>query len=1118
MPFYQLLLKARFPLMRINLFLGLTFLFVGSMSAQSLFPIKVDKRWGLINADGEIVVQPVYQAIGDFKASGYAVMQRNGGVGVLDPAGNELLPPRFEDVKVLTARLITVMEQGRWRVVNDKGQTVLENGYDQLKVLNEGLLAFQENQKWGLVNDKGHLVADSRFDQVEWTSTCLVLTTLEGRQGLLSASGQVLLSPRYDEIRFLSDQVVVLKQGQKLGFFHVEKGRQSQCVYDDFEAIDDRLLRLQRGGQTDLFHLEKGTVLDGKDYDQFFPFSDGYILGKQDRLLGLLDSEGHEVLPPVFAEIQYFGRDGFRVNKDGKWGVLSKEGEWVLDPLYDYIAPLREAFSLVVQGQLVGLLNAQGQVVVNPEYDRIEWKGSQIKAFQGESVSIFFTDKEGALIGQQQFKELLTLKVGADREKNAISDDGFQSQYVLDHFEWFYDSGSDKWGLRTFDGQVQIEPIYDEVYVFQEFGFTLVGMRVPATYDFERTTYRFDMRFGMVSNPVGLLVTEIQFLDIRLSDFAQGFPVARCIFDNGRHGLITRQGKIVVRDYAYIGYFREGKARMSVQGQVSGSMEPGQRSLGKLQNYLGSMLSSNRMQDFTAYDLEFEQGAHLICEGCEWGFLDTSGLQAIAPAYSFVRDYVNKVAMVQCVGKWGMLGQGGEELIPCAYDGIAFLENTDNRVVRIYQKREKYGLIDTLGQLAVRLDYDEIGSYREGRLAVKRNGMWGFVDRNGLEVIPCRFRMVENFSEGLAAVKLGRHWGYIDKQGNVELPFSFIRAGNFQDGMAWAYQGGQYGYIDRQGSWKIAPAFDKAHDFENGIARVVIDGKYGLIDPKGDWISRPRYSRMFPFDPFGTARVCLGGDKVEFGVVDRTGSLITQQGYVEIRDFQEGFAAVKDRKGYGFIDTRGKLVVPTNYASVSNFSNGWAAVQRDGRCGYINTLGEERIEPSFSKCLDFEDGKAVVYQGYRRAGLINEQGQFIIEPSINRLYDFSDGRGLVRDEHYRFYYITEQAHLYEGYYEQASSFQHGVAVVQSEGRWGIINQNGIEVIPPKYDKIEAFEEGYAKVRIQGFQGLSNLQGELIVQPDYEYISYAGEGLFRVEQGDRVGYFDMEGKWVWGLNN
>jgi hypothetical protein len=166
--------------------------------------------------------------------------------------------------------------------------------------------------------------------------------------------------------------------------------------------------------------------------------------------------------------------------------------------------------------------------------------------------------------------------------------------------------------------------------------------------------------------------------------------------------------------------------------------------------------------------------------------------------------------------------------------------------------------------------------------------------------------------------------------------------------------------------------------------------------------------------------------------------------------------------------------------------------------------------------MDFKDGKAIVFKGSQRAGLIDADGKFLIEPGVNKLIDFANGRGLVRDDNYKFYYITEQARFYNGYYEKAGQFKHGVAVVQVDGNWAIINQQGIEIIPPKYDKIEQFQDGFAKVRIKGFNGLTNLQGELIVQPDYEYISYAGEGLFRVEQGDKVGYFDMEGKWVWGL--
>ena len=206
-------------------------------------------------------------------------------------------------------------------------------------------------------------------------------------------------------------------------------------------------------------------------------------------------------------------------------------------------------------------------------------------------------------------------------------------------------------------------------------------------------------------------------------------------------------------------------------------------------------------------------------------------------------------------------------------------------------------------------------------------------------------------------------------------------------------------------------------------------------------------------------------------------------------------------------------------SKVASFKEGRAAVKKEGLCGYINKAGEEVVALEFSKCLDFEDGKAVVYRGYKKGGLIDLNGNFIIEPSINRLYDFSDGRGLVRDENYQFYYITQQAKMYDGVYQKAGEFQHGIAVVQStnNGQWGIVNQKGIEIIAPKYDKIEKFKDGYARVRIISFSGLTNLQGDLIVHPDYEYISYAGRGLFRVEQGDKIGYFDTKGNWVWGLS-
>jgi hypothetical protein len=325
------------------------------------------------------------------------------------------------------------------------------------------------------------------------------------------------------------------------------------------------------------------------------------------------------------------------------------------------------------------------------------------------------------------------------------------------------------------------------------------------------------------------------------------------------------------------------------------------------------------------------------------------------------------------------------------------------------------------------------------------------------------------------------------------------------------------GYINEAGTMVIQPDFDRAYDFQNGTARVMVDQNYGLIDVNGAYVQRPRFTHIEAFDANGLAIAQDGGHTVHYELIDQQGDAVTKQKYKSIEPFREGLAVVKTKNGYGYIDVRGNLVIEDRFSKASPFSEGLAAVQIDGQCGYIDRSGQLAIPCDFSKCLDFKDGRAVVYKGMRKAGLIDQSGSVLIEPSLDRLLNFQEGRGLVRDEQYRFYYITEQASPYDGYYEQATEFQHGVAVVQVNGKWGIINQKGIEIIPPRYDKIESFRDGYARVRIQGFNGLASLEGELLVQPDYEYISYAGEGLYRVEKGDKIGYFDQSGQWVWALN-
>ncbi len=1095
--------------------------FIPASDGQSLFPVKVHKKWGLIDSAGKVVVPARYEAIGDFKAFQLAVMQLNGRVGLLDQAGNTVLPARYEDIKVLDANLMAVMQQGIWQVINRSGTVILDRGYKRVQVLRSGYLAFLQEDYWGIVRSDGRLISQPIYEDIESVSESFFLTSRSGRLGLLRTDGTTVLDNRAGEIRLLSDSLIFFRESGSWGAIDAEGRPLIPARYNSYRMLGDGFIRLLTSETSYIYSISCGRLLSEADFDDYFPYSDHYIIVKKDRRLGLFDRCGTQILSPRYQEIQAFAPGKFRVKEAGKWGIVEWGDHLLLPPSYSYIAPLKFGVSIVRGTNGQGLINAAGEVLASTRFDSIEVSNNVARAYAsaeaGNALTVLRFDDRGRLLENGQFNRHFSIQI-AGRSTDGQPPTSSASVYQLEDFEWYYSPEQDRWGLRKLtDGRVQIEPIFTSIQVEPSLGLTVVSIEKPHRAEFERTTFRFDRVYGLVLNDLGRLVTDLDFLDIRLPDWKAGRPLARCVFSDGRHGLLDRNGRLERRDLTFIGGFNNGLARVSFSGQLTGTLKA-ENSLGRISAYLDGLLAPSTMVDYTQYDQHFQQSAQLICEGCNWGYMNEAGDVIVKPKYTFAQDFSNGVGLVSCSGKWGMVDQQGRERISCNYDGIELLSNTDNRMVRLYVEEPKYGLIDTLGQLRVDAIYEEIGSFSEGRLAVRRGGLWGFVDANGNERVPCQFEEVSEFHEGLAAVRKGRYWGFIDLQGTIVIDYIYRRAGNFSNGRAWVYDGTKTGFIDSYNQFVIPPQYDRAFDFEAGIARVVVDGQFGLIDTAGRVILRPRYNEIRTFNDHGLAVVSLGNKNIRYGLIDRQGSLIGRTSFREIGPFQEGLAVVKDKEGYGFINTAGRTVIPLIYSRAQGFREGLAVVQKDGRCGYVDRRGTLVIPCSYSHCQDFSGGRAVVYRGIRNAGIVDRSGRHLVEPSLDRLLGFREGRGLMRDQQDRFYYITEQTGLYDGYYEKAEDFQHGVALVRIDGKWGIINQKGIEIIPPKYDRIEGFQDGYAKVRIKGLTGLSNLDGELLVQPSYEYISYMGAGLFRVEQGDQVGYFNSEGNWVWNLSN
>lgn len=93
---------------------------------------------------------------------------------------------------------------------------------------------------------------------------------------------------------------------------------------------------------------------------------------------------------------------------------------------------------------------------------------------------------------------------------------------------------------------------------------------------------------------------------------------------------------------------------------------------------------------------------------------------------------------------------------------------------------------------------------------------------------------------------------------------------------------------------------------------------------------------------------------------------------------------------------------------------------------------------------------------------------------------------------------------------------NGLIIVREEkGLYGIIDQKGREIVPPKYDHIDYFNNGLAIVRDEkGLYGIIDQEGKEIVPPKYADIDDFNNGLAIIKsKNDLYGLINEKGKEV-----
>jgi len=566
----------------------------------------------------------------------------------------------------------------------------------------------------------------------------------------------------------------------------------------------------------------------------------------------------------------------------------------------------------------------------------------------------------------------------------------------------------------------------------------------------------------------------------------------------------------------------------------------------------------------------------------KWGFIDKNGNLLIDANYDYVKDFNdenNKALVYETQSEQsglkpkthvGLIDQKGNRLLDFTDDllNVEYRNNSKkNPFFQITVGKTPTFYFNKKGH-QVFVNPTRMRPFVEGlALFRSKENRWGYVDSIGNVLIKPRFKYARPFSDGLAmVVDSSGFCSFINQKGIIVFKTKFtekqqIGLGDFHEGRCWfkGTKGWFWGCFDKRGSEVIEPRFYHKitgaylpkpaesyilpMDFINGVASIrVLDANqkpvFTIIDRQGNQKIDPGvFAIIGPFDKNGLA-IYSTDSKEKKGLLDLDGKVLCPPRYKAIQAFEKGFAKVISNQGnWGLINLAGEEIVKPVYQEIGIVSEGLIPVKTKGRgWTFVDETGKMIISGPFNSVTAFQSGMSFVNRKEKNF-LIDELGNEISISNGTPLFFSEEILGIVKDENKKrrdreYFYADDSGNNILGRnFKEINPFQLGVAKVRilsvevpgekkKKQLLGAINKRGVMIVPPKFRNLHLQPDGNIVINPQRFHGLVTLSGKTLLEPIYDLITYyPKDEIFRAEQGEKIGYFELEEnqvKWIWKM--
>jgi hypothetical protein len=338
--------------------------FGGGSPSLELIPYLSGDKWGYLDDEGKIVINPQFAVAHVFMDGVALVQSAENKYGFIGLDGKYLINATYKAASPFSEGLACVVpEDGKPQFIDDKGNvkfTVNEARY--CGVFSEGLAAVgvegKEGIKWGYINKEGKMVVNPQFDAAGPFTEGLAGVAKTNKEkgevlwGFIDHKGAIIINHQFRgwNVSF-NDGLAMVSDGKKIGY------------------IDNT-----------------GKYTINPQFDQAGEFKNGLAPIRQGDLCGYIDKEGKIVINPQFNAVNNFSGGLASVSSsDGKYGYIDGEGKYIINPQFEKASDFFGGVAFVESADKWGIIDREGKYITNPQFDAINYDTEGYRSVTVES-------------------------------------------------------------------------------------------------------------------------------------------------------------------------------------------------------------------------------------------------------------------------------------------------------------------------------------------------------------------------------------------------------------------------------------------------------------------------------------------------------------------------------------------------------------------------------------------------------------------------------------------------------------------------------------------------------------------------------------------------------------